>query len=126
MNQKEIEKFIKEVFSLFNQHDIEAVMSCFTDDCVFLTPGGDHIYGNKIEGKQAVRASFQNVFDTVKDAAWEDTSHVVDGDRVFSEWIYSGTDIDGNRTEVQGIDVFTIRDGKIAVKQAFRKNRPTF
>jgi taurine dehydrogenase small subunit len=28
------------------------------------------------------------------------------------------------RIEAQGADLFTLRDGKIVFKQAFRKNRP--
>ena len=31
---------------------------------------------------------------------------------------------DGSRVEAQGADLFTLRDGKIIVKQALRKQRP--
>ena len=30
------------------------------------------------------------------------------------------------RTEAEGADLFTIRDGRLAVKQALRKQRPPF
>jgi len=30
------------------------------------------------------------------------------------------------RTEAQGADLFTIKGGKLVVKQALRKNRPPF
>jgi hypothetical protein len=41
-----------------------------------------------------------------------------------SEWIFTGTRRDGTRVEVRGCDLFTFRDGKIAVKNSYRKNRP--
>jgi ketosteroid isomerase-like protein len=42
-----------------------------------------------------------------------------------SEWTFAGTRLDGSRFEVNGCDVFTFRDGKIAIKNSYRKNRPT-
>jgi ketosteroid isomerase-like protein len=46
------------------------------------------------------------------------------GDRGVSEWTFTGTSKDGTRVEVSGCDLFTFRNGKIAVKNSFRKNRP--
>ena len=58
------------------------------------------------------------------DAHWDHHSHFVHGDRAVSEWVFSGTNADGTRVETQGADLFTLRDGKIVAKQAFRKDRP--
>ena len=41
----------------------------------------------------------------------------------MTEWVFSGTRDDGVRIEVQGCDVFTFMDGKIAVKNSYRKQR---
>jgi hypothetical protein len=49
--------------------------------------------------------------------------HVVSGNRGFSEWTFRGTDRKGVKAEVRGVDVFTFRDGRIALKDTFRKNR---
>ena len=43
---------------------------------------------------------------------------------LISEWTFTGTNSDGKRVEAQGVDLFTLRDGRIVVKQAFRKDRP--
>jgi hypothetical protein len=40
------------------------------------------------------------------------------GDRAFCEWIYVGA-ADG--TTLRGIDVYTLKDGKIAAKDVFGK-----
>ena len=46
------------------------------------------------------------------------------GDRGVSEWKFTGTRADGTRVEANGCDLFTFRNGKIAVKDAYRKDRP--
>jgi ketosteroid isomerase-like protein len=40
-----------------------------------------------------------------------------------SEWTFTGTRRDGTRVEVTGCDLFTFRDGRIAIKNSYRKNR---
>lgn len=37
---------------------------------------------------------------------------------------FTGTRVDGSRVEVHGCDVFTFRDGRIALKHSYRKHRP--
>ena len=52
-----------------------------------------------------------------------DARHFVAGDRGVSEWIFTGTTAEGKRVEVNGCDVFTFKNGKIAVKSSYFKNR---
>lgn len=117
---------LKETFDAFNRHDIEGIMKHFAQDCVFYTVAGDHEFGNKIEGADAIASAFSAVWAGMADAQWAEHSHFVAGDRGVSEWTFRGTDKDGNRIEAQGADIFTFRDGKIVVKQALRKQRPAF
>ena len=66
------------------------------------------------------------VWATFPDAQWRNSRHFVHGDRGVSEWTFTGTRPDGTRVEVHGCDLFTFRDGKIALKNSYRKNRPSF
>ncbi|MEM7506565.1 MAG: nuclear transport factor 2 family protein [Pseudomonadota bacterium] len=111
-------------FDAFNRHDIDGVMVCFADDCVFYTVAGPEVYGAKVEGAAAIADAFSGVWAAMPDAHWEHHSHFVHGDRAVSEWIFSGTAADGSRVEAEGADLFTLRDGQIVVKQALRKQRP--
>ena len=111
-------------FDAFNRHDVNAVMRCFADDCIFYAVGGPEVYGSKIVGSDAIAAAFSGVWAAMPDAHWEHHSHFVHENRAVSEWIFSGTNADGTRVEAEGADLFTLRDGKIIVKQALRKNRP--
>jgi ketosteroid isomerase-like protein len=70
-----------------------------------------------------VREAFARVFATFPDAAFREARHVMTGDRGVSEWIFTGTTADGRKVEVNGCDLFTFREGKIAVKSSFFKHR---
>ena len=108
----------------WNRHDAEALMSFMTDDCVFEASAGPDVCGTRYVGRQAVQAGFCDVWKVYPDAQWHFPRHFVCGDRGVSEWTFTGTRADGTRVEVHGCDVFTFRDGKIALKNSYRKNRP--
>ena len=108
----------------WNRHDLDALMAMMTDDCVFEASAGPQVCGQRSEGQEAVRAAYAAVFGTFPDAHWANPRHFVVGDRGVSEWTFTGTQKDGRRVEVNGCDLLTSRDGKIAVKNSFRKNRP--
>ena len=108
----------------WNRHDLDALMSMMTADCVFQASGGSSVDGERYEGGGAVRAAYAAVFEQYPDAQWADARHFVTGNRGVSEWVFTGTLKDGRRVEVAGCDLLTFRDGKIAIKNSFRKNRP--
>jgi steroid delta-isomerase-like uncharacterized protein len=108
----------------WNRHDVEALMTFMTDDCVFESSAGPDVYGMRYAGRDAVRAGFAEVWKIFPDAHWGNARHFVQGDRGVTEWIFTGTRTDGGRVEVHGCDLFAFRDGKIALKNSYRKNRP--
>lgn len=108
----------------WNRHDVDALMSFMTDDCVFETSAGPEACGARYAGREAVRAAYADVWATFADARWGDARHFVQGDRGVSEWTFTGTKANGTRVEVNGCDLFTFRGGRIAVKNSYRKNRP--
>lgn len=110
----------------WNRHDIDALMSFMTADCVFHAVAGPELQGRSFVGAEAVRAGFQLAWQTFPDAQWLDGDHFVAGDRGVSESTFCGTRADGMRVEARMVDVFTFRGGRIAVKNAFRKDRPPF
>ncbi|MEP7100265.1 MAG: nuclear transport factor 2 family protein [Burkholderiales bacterium] len=114
-----------EAFSAaWNAHDIDALMRFMSDDCVFQTAAGPDACGTRIAGADAVRKAFAAAWHTVPDAQWRNGQHFVHGDFGTSQWTFTGTAADGSRIETDGIDVFRFKDGKIALKNVFRKARP--
>ena len=114
-----------EAFSAaWNAHDIDALMSFMSEDCVFQTAAGPEACGTRVTGPEAVRKAFAAAWQAVPDAQWENGVHFVHGDFGTSQWTFTGTAADGSRIETDGIDVFTFKNGKIALKNVFRKARP--
>ncbi len=117
-------EYLAEFSQAFNDHDVDKLMSMMTEDCLFEGAAGPEQYGVRFEGQEAVAAAFSAVWATFSDAHWGNGAHRVDGDFGISEWTFSGTREDGARIEADGVDLFTFKDGKIATKKAFRKDRP--
>ena len=114
---------LDEFANAFNDHNVDRILSYMTDDCVFEASAGPDVDGEKFIGKEAVRKAFEDVFKTYPDAHWGNVKHFISGERAVSEWTFTGTKLDGSKVEVTGCDLFTFREGKIAIKNSFRKNR---
>jgi steroid delta-isomerase-like uncharacterized protein len=117
-------EFLQAFAEAWNRHDIDALMSFMTDDCVFEASAGADACGTQFKGREAVRAGYLDVWATYPDAHWDNARHFVCGDRGVSEWTFTGTRADGTRVEVHGCDLFTFHNGKISLKNSYRKNRP--
>jgi ketosteroid isomerase-like protein len=121
---RELLKLLEAFAAAWNRHDVDALMSMMTEAGVFEASAGIDVNGERHEGQRAVRAAFEAVFAQYPDAHWANARHFVTGNRGVSEWTFTGTLNDGRRVEVTGCDLLTFRNGKIAVKNSFRKNRP--
>ena len=122
-NNNITEDFLQSFADAFNAHDTKAIMSHMTIDCVFEASAGPEVNGEKFVGQKQVKRAFENVFASFPDARWSTPRHFISGDRGFTEWIFTGTRKDGTKVEVTGCDLFTFKNGKIAVKNSYRKNR---
>lgn len=103
----------------FNKHDVEAVMNVMTEDCIFenTSPSPD---GTRVVGAAAVRAYWEKFFTNNPDAFFEAEDIFAAGDRCVVRWIYRKTK-DGKPWHLRGVDVFKVRDGKVAEKLAYVK-----
>ena len=124
-NKKVTKDFLQSFADAFNAHDIKAIMSHMTENCVFEASAGPDADGEKFTGQEQVKKAFENVFATFPYAYWNNPRHFVKDNRGFSEWTFTGTKADGTKVEVTGCDLFTFKDGKIAIKNSYRKNRLT-
>lgn len=114
---------LREITAGFDTHDLDRIMAHFTDACVFESPRGPEAFGRRVEGQAAVRAAFADRFAGIPDVRYTDDSHFVAGDRGVSEWLLSGTTVDGQRIEVRGCDIWTFHGDKVALKNSFWKIR---
>jgi ketosteroid isomerase-like protein len=103
----------------FNRHDVPAVMALMTDDCVFdsTRPPPD---GERLEGQAAVRAFWEAFFQRSPDARFEAEEVFACGDRCVVRWVYHWVR-DGRPGHVRGVDLFRVRDGRVAEKRSYVK-----
>ena len=120
---KVTKEFLQSFADAFNAHDLNAIMSHMRDDCVFEASAGPDFNGEKFTGQEQVKKAFEDVFAAFPDAHWGNARHYIIENRGFSEWIFTGTKLDGTKVEITGCDLFTFKEGKIAVKNSYRKNR---
>jgi steroid delta-isomerase-like uncharacterized protein len=103
-------------FQQLNRHDAEAMSALWTDQTYQRFP--DRV----CHGTSEIRAYFDEVFAAIPDVVVEMLSLVEQGDEVFVRWRLSGTqrgrlqglEGTGRRILLDGVDHFTLRDGKIA------------
>jgi ketosteroid isomerase-like protein len=116
---------LKTITDAFNRHDLDAIMSFFTDDAIFESPRGSDAWGRRFSGKAEVREGLAARFSGIPDVHYGEDDHFVAGDRGASEWTLTGTTTDGERLEVRGCDLWTFRDGLVSRKDSFWKIRVT-
>jgi len=105
----------------FNNHDLDAIMSLFVEDCVFESPRGPDPWGRRFVGKEEVARGLGTRFETIPDVHYGDGAHFVAGDRGVSQWTLTGTTVDGQRLEVRGCDLWTFRGDEVLLKDSYWK-----
>jgi len=103
----------------FNRHDADGLAAFLTEDTVFedTSPAPD---GRRVEGKAAVVEFWRGWFARNADARFEAEEVIVAGNRATVLWIYKKMR-NGQPWHLRGVDVFTVRDGKVAAKLAYVK-----
>ena len=105
--------------SAFNRHDVNAVMDAMTEDCLFenTSPAPD---GTRVQGAVSVRAYWEKFFANNPDAFFEAEDIFATDDRCVVRWVYRKTK-EGRPWHLRGVDVFKVKDGKVAEKLAYVK-----
>jgi ketosteroid isomerase-like protein len=101
-------EFLTRLVAATNDHDVEGIVSCFSDEYVNVTPCHP---ARGFTGREQVRRNWTPILGAVPDLVAEVGDFVEDGDRIWSEWEMRGTRRDGQPHLMRGVLVFTVRDG---------------
>ena len=114
---------LKQILEAFNNHDLDAIMKFFSDDCSFDFPRGPETWGQRFIGKDKVREALASRFNGIPNVHYGDDVHCVSksGDLGVSEWTLSGTTTSGVSLKVRGCDLWEFRNGKITRKDSYWK-----
>src|SRR6187399_179511 len=91
--------------------DIAAFVACFHEDYASEQPAHPD---RAFRGSDQVRRNWSSIFASVPDFRSQLVRSAVDGDVVWSEWRWTGTQSDGARLDMAGTIVFGVRDGRFA------------
>ena len=112
------------LFEAFNRHDIGGIMVHLAPACVFEGVAGPEAWRRRFDTPEVIAAASSGVWSTIPDAEWLVHGHFISGDRAVSQWLFYGTQADGQRIEAEGVDLFSPQGGLITHKNTFRKQRP--
>ena len=112
---------LKAILNAFNAHDLDAIMRFFADECTFDMPRGPEPWGDRFVGKAAVRQALATRFDGLPDVHYGDDRHWLCGNLGVSEWLLTGTTLDGRHVCVRGCDHWEFQDGKVVRKDSYWK-----
>jgi ketosteroid isomerase-like protein len=103
----------------FNSHDVDAIMALMTEDVVFDNTNPPD--GRPYVGQEAVRSFWREFFDG-NPGAWFDTEDMfATGDRCVVQWRFTFDKQKPDGGHVRGVDLFRVRDGKVAEKLSYVK-----
>jgi steroid delta-isomerase-like uncharacterized protein len=108
-------EFIRWSFDQLNNHDVSGLKPFWTAETVERFPD------RTCRGTEEIASYFEDTFAALPDMRIEPISIVEQGDDVFAHWHLTGTHTGavqgiegtGKRIELDGIDHFVLRDGKV-------------
>ena len=121
MSDEVTPELMQKVYDAFSSHDVEAIAACFAPDGVFDNAIGPDVHGKRYAGHDEIRGYFTSLFASTSDVQWEKTGMAICGNKVFTEWLRTGTKDTGEKQAWQGADIYTFRDGLIVKKDTYIK-----
>ena len=98
------------MIQILNRHDLDAMVACFAPD--FRSEQPVHPERAFI-GRAGVRKNWSFFFNTVPDIQIDILSEIEEGDTIWVELYYHGTQTDGKKFSVKGVTIQGIQDDQI-------------
>jgi uncharacterized protein (TIGR02246 family) len=113
-------KVVEELEEALNRRDVDAFMALITDDCVFenTSPPPD---GERYEGRSAIRTFLEDFFHSTPSIDFRTEDLFASGNRCVVRWVFHWINSAGEHGHIRGVDVFHIRNGKMAEDFAYVK-----
>jgi ketosteroid isomerase-like protein len=103
----------------FNTRDVDALMADMTEDCVFehVAPTADSF--GRHQGQDAVRAVWESMDTHFPGYTQEIVDIFAAGEQACCRYVLRWKGPEGGEAALHGVDVITVRDGKIAQKLTY-------
>lgn len=117
---------MENLIAAYNDHDVDRIVACMTEDCVLQTFSGPEPSGSMIVGADAIAERSRAWFERFPDSRWIDERHTLATDgRGMTTWTFVGSDSEtGAAVRRRGCDLFEFRGEKVAMKDTYQKQSP--
>ena len=113
----DVERMFREYDAAWASHNVEKIVSFYTDDCIY----EDVASGVVSRGKEELKAFIKTTLASFPDLKVEITSFFVAGDWVGSEWVMTGTRTGPSpnsptakkKFSIRGASITELQEGKI-------------
>lgn len=121
-DEKAVMELLRRFGKAFNRGDIGGILACVTDDFEWrLASGPDAPDGKIVRGKEAVRQALEERDREIAEIRFSETEVTIAGYRIFGTFRATGRTRDGRAIDRRGLDIYRIRDCKIALKDSYWK-----
>jgi ketosteroid isomerase-like protein len=117
MDADEVRKLAEAVLSAWNRQDVEGVVSCYTEDCVYLDPNTR----GPVVGREAFRRYLSRLFQRWKmNWSLREFFQFADGEGGAFLWHAQLTPASGGNTaEIDGMDLVLLRGEKLSRNEVY-------
>ena len=117
-------RIMNEFSIAYLKSDREALAAVLTDDFVWhVHDGEDSAHGKTYHGVDAMLTVLAQRAEDWSDTSYSEIEFHASGDRVFQQFRVKGNDRRFGRFDSYGIDIYVIRDGRIASKDSYWKRQ---
>jgi taurine dehydrogenase small subunit len=125
MDDADLMALMRRFGKAFNRGDVETILECVTEDFEWIMPSGpDPPHGRIVRGKAELAKALAERAAQMPEVRFSD-GVIVNGDQVVvGTFRARGKRASGERFDVRGCDLYTLRHGKIARKDSYWKQIP--
>lgn len=110
MSSSESPGVLVRLHKAMNQHDLEAFLSCFHPRYRSEQPAHpDRAFG----GVEQVRKNWSTLFSGIPDFRADLVRSCTDGEAVWAEWEWQGTNADGSAVLLRGVTIFGVKEDRL-------------
>ena len=117
MDREEAMTLIETILTAWNSQDVDKVVSCYAEDCVYWDPNTR----GAVEGHEALRRYLTRLFERwTMHWSLREYFPFTDGDGGAFLWHAQLTPASGGKTaEIDGMDLAVVRDGRLSRNEVY-------
>lgn len=117
MNREEAMELAERFLSAWNSQDVDKVLSCYTEDCIYLDPNT----GGSVSGHEALRKYLNRLFQQWK-MHWSLREFFLFADQKGGAFLWHAklTPAKGGKiSEIDGMDLVIVREGRMCRNEVY-------